>query len=917
MLAVSVMTLVVISKVSFRASIDPTAGSFSLPRASAVRLLSNEVPSGNQYPDSPSLPLGSVSIKRNRDIRKTAGRILLSSQRRKLAENDGQTNEVEQHEDIGSGDVGKSNSDEKSIESIGGNEGSQHESGREDSTSKEEETGSHESLGGSRNEGEQGSEQSESNVQEKRSGEAWQREDNGDERQGEVNGKDKNNGEDSPSENNREDGQGENNGVDEQRDKNGEGRQEEINGEGGEGENNGAGEHVGNNVEGGQENINGENNSEVGLVENNGEGRNVENNGEGGQGENYGERRKENNPSEESSGKIVQEDKGELDVSQDDKQRENIEVEKSAQDVQGETSEDKAEQNGQAENILVDTSAQIEDDGSGRQEVNNGGSSQIESSGEEIEGGNNGDDGQVENKEKPDEGGSTGDSSGEEAPGINGQRANDEGTAQENGSGEENERTGQGEHLEEINVGEKNQNGGQEEKEEETTEENKQEQSQVEIGNGRVENSGHSANDEQKSAEQDSEAGEGQDGSSKVEKRSEESHLDGEAVVDTGGQREHAKEFIYVYDLGDQFTWKLLESSPRWISELYSVEKIVLEMLQRQNIGRTTDPEKATLFHVPFFGAYFSMLRLGQHDYNTCVMYSSHVFETIMARVKKLGPWFERSNGQDHFTVASFDHGRCSMLGFIQNAQVYGDMFFIQITGDRVVHSIVNEHANHVLKDNEGIMREPEVEIDTPCFVQKRDIIVPPVVSPVLEIVSPLKQRSIRVAFRFKGEQQEDHIHFKRFLRKEIFDTWAHKGEEGWNFGVQGHLETFQDFTNSIFCICPPGVSQWSGRQWRAIVAGCIPVTFFRQHTNPLEEELDYSKFTINIDPDNVQSLKDRIEEVFNTPGRLEEMQNALAAVQEIFSWNEGLQDGFRVQLLKLLSKRACEIGSKTEGMCA
>ena len=32
----------------------------------------------------------------------------------------------------------------------------------------------------------------------------------------------------------------------------------------------------------------------------------------------------------------------------------------------------------------------------------------------------------------------------------------------------------------------------------------------------------------------------------------------------------------------------------------------------------------------------------------------------------------------------------------------------------------------------------------------------------------------------------------------------------------------------SLFCVCPPGNTQDSARVWRAIIFGCIPVTFFR-----------------------------------------------------------------------------------------
>ena len=40
--------------------------------------------------------------------------------------------------------------------------------------------------------------------------------------------------------------------------------------------------------------------------------------------------------------------------------------------------------------------------------------------------------------------------------------------------------------------------------------------------------------------------------------------------------------------------------------------------------------------------------------------------------------------------------------------------------------------------------------------------------------------------------------------------------------------ETEEDMRRSIFCVCPPGNTQDSARVWRAIIFGCIPVTFFR-----------------------------------------------------------------------------------------
>ncbi|CAI5532041.1 unnamed protein product, partial [Closterium sp. Naga37s-1] len=65
-----------------------------------------------------------------------------------------------------------------------------------------------------------------------------------------------------------------------------------------------------------------------------------------------------------------------------------------------------------------------------------------------------------------------------------------------------------------------------------------------------------------------------------------------------------------------------------------------------------------------------------------------------------------------------------------------------------------------------------------------------------------------------------------------------------------------------------------------ALISGCIPVTFFREHDNPWQDELEYSSFSINIDPDNIWQLKERIDAVRNQPELLQRMQKNVVRVQ-------------------------------------
>ena len=75
---------------------------------------------------------------------------------------------------------------------------------------------------------------------------------------------------------------------------------------------------------------------------------------------------------------------------------------------------------------------------------------------------------------------------------------------------------------------------------------------------------------------------------------------------------EHAPElklqhFVYVYDLGHRYTTDVLALKPTWYDIQYDGDKRLTQALMESNTIRTTDPENATLFYVPFYAARFTM----------------------------------------------------------------------------------------------------------------------------------------------------------------------------------------------------------------------------------------------------------------------------------------------------------------------
>lgn len=216
--------------------------------------------------------------------------------------------------------------------------------------------------------------------------------------------------------------------------------------------------------------------------------------------------------------------------------------------------------------------------------------------------------------------------------------------------------------------------------------------------------------------------------------------------------------------------------------------------------------------------------------------------------------------------VMPLDHGRCSSMAGLSHDD-FGDMFSIQASGD------------HVLSDFESHRWK--------CYNPQRDIVIPIRTEArftVNDTIRPLDtERNISILYRFVGGGRGDYgILRSRLLAKQLGDPIP-GGVSGWQT-VNG---THDDMTHSIFCVCPPGIAQHTLRVWRSIMFGCIPITFFNANDNPYTfSRLDYSKFSINIDPTEWYLLQPIIKGLLARPERIALMQEELAKIQTRFVWD-------------------------------
>ncbi|CAI5996695.1 unnamed protein product [Closterium sp. NIES-64] len=114
------------------------------------------------------------------------------------------------------------------------------------------------------------------------------------------------------------------------------------------------------------------------------------------------------------------------------------------------------------------------------------------------------------------------------------------------------------------------------------------------------------------------------------------------------------------------------------------------------------------------------------------------------------------------------------------------------------------------------------------------------------------------------------------------------------------------EWGESVFCLVPPSRAQWTVQLAKAILSGCIPVTFLRANDNPWAASLHHQKaapssatatapasaaptapsslnyllFSLNVDPADLHSLPRRLQDAFDQPGLVERLQHNLGLVQ-------------------------------------
>ncbi|KVH93742.1 Exostosin-like protein [Cynara cardunculus var. scolymus] len=290
---------------------------------------------------------------------------------------------------------------------------------------------------------------------------------------------------------------------------------------------------------------------------------------------------------------------------------------------------------------------------------------------------------------------------------------------------------------------------------------------------------------------------------------------------------------IWTYKEGDI---PLMHTGP--MKNIYSVEGDFIEEMERKgNPMAANHPDEAHAFFIPI-----SITNIVRFLYTPAERYGYRqrlqaIVEDYIGVISERYPYWNRSNGADHFYVSCHDWN--------------------------VIRVLCNANSS------EG-------------FIPQRDVSMTEINGPFDNIPTVSSGQSpynrSMLAFFAGGNHG--------VVRKKLFEYWGNKEDD--DIQVYTRLPIDQNYTEflsqSKYCLCPSGYEVASARVTEAIYVGCIPVTIKSHYVLPYSDVLDWSRFSIQVSVDQIPDLK-RILEAISFSKYLE-MQKRVMEVQKHFMVN-------------------------------
>ncbi|XP_020587866.1 probable glucuronosyltransferase Os01g0926700 isoform X2 [Phalaenopsis equestris] len=245
---------------------------------------------------------------------------------------------------------------------------------------------------------------------------------------------------------------------------------------------------------------------------------------------------------------------------------------------------------------------------------------------------------------------------------------------------------------------------------------------------------------------------------------------------------------------------------------------------------RTIDPDEADWFYTPV--------------YSTCDLTpnglplpfkSPRMMRSAIQLISTRWPYWNRTEGADHFFVVPHDFGACFHY---QEAKAIERGILPLLRRATLVQTF--GQMNHVC------LKEGSITIPPYAPPQKMQA----------HLVPPETPRSIFVYFRglfYDDSNDPQGGYYARGARASVWENF--KNNPLFDISSQHPITYYEDMQRSVFCLCPLGWAPWSPRLVEAVVFGCIPVIIADEIVLPFADAIPWDEIGVFVAEDDVQKL--------------------------------------------------------------
>ncbi|KAJ7564651.1 hypothetical protein O6H91_02G027700 [Diphasiastrum complanatum] len=286
---------------------------------------------------------------------------------------------------------------------------------------------------------------------------------------------------------------------------------------------------------------------------------------------------------------------------------------------------------------------------------------------------------------------------------------------------------------------------------------------------------------------------------------------------------------VFVYELPSKYNQKMLEKDPRCLRHMFASEIFVHQFLLSSPV-RTLNPQEADWFYTPV--------------YTTCDLTpngfplpfkSPQMMRSAIQYISKRWPYWNRTEGADHFFVVPHDFGAC--FHYQEEQAINRGILPVLLRATLVQTFGQSYHA--CLKDG--------------------SIVVPPYCPPQKmqnHLIPPRTPRSIFVYFRglyndaFNDPQGG---YYARGARASVWENF--KSNPVFDISTLHPATYYEDMQRAIFCLCPLGWAPWSPRLVESVIFGCIPVIIADDIVLPFTDAIPWNEIAVFVPEIDVPKL--------------------------------------------------------------